>query len=112
MTARSQGLRAWLLQRLSAVYLAVFIIVVLLRFVSSPPQSYQEWQSWITQPTISIATAIFFMALLLHAWVGLRDVFIDYVSPFAIRFVLLVLLALGLVGMGLWAVRILLVGSS
>ncbi len=111
MISRSQGLKAWLFQRLSAVYIAIFIIVAGLRFVVRPPQSFEQWHGWITSPVMMIATAIFFWAVLIHAWVGLRDVIIDYVNAFAIRFVLLVLLGLTLAGLGVWVARLLLTGA-
>lgn len=111
MISRSQGLKAWLFQRLSAVYIAVFILVAGIWFVIRSPQSFEQWHGWITSPVMTIATAIFFWALLVHAWVGLRDVIIDYINAFAVRLVLLVLLGLTLVGLGLWVARILLTGA-
>lgn len=110
--SRSQGLKAWLFQRLSALYIAVFLIAAVLRFVMQPPRSYEQWHGWITDPVMTIATAIFFWALLVHAWVGLRDVIIDYVDAFAARFVLLGLLGLTLAGLGLWVARLLLAGAT
>lgn len=112
MTSRSQGLPAWLFQRLSSVYLAVFLLYVMGHFLLDPPRSQPDWQQWMTRPAMAIATAIFFGALLVHAWVGMRDVIIDYVKVFAVRFVLLSLLGLVLIGLGLWAARILLMGTA
>jgi len=56
---------------------------------------------------MSIATGAFFAALLAHAWVGVRDVLIDYVHAMAIRAALLGLVGLSLTAMGVWVVRIL-----
>jgi succinate dehydrogenase / fumarate reductase membrane anchor subunit len=100
--------RAWLLQRLSAVVMLAYLLFVLAHFWLDPPNSYQQWTQWLHQPAIAIVTGVFFAALLLHAWVGLRDVLMDYVHPLAIRLGLLTLLGLALLALGLWAMRILL----
>jgi succinate dehydrogenase / fumarate reductase membrane anchor subunit len=50
---------------------------------------------------------IFFAALLLHAWVGLRDVVLDYVRPAAARVAVFALLSLVLTAQGLWVARML-----
>ncbi|AMM24489.1 hypothetical protein AX767_09090 [Variovorax sp. PAMC 28711] len=86
----------WLIQRLSAVFMLVFIGFVLAHFLVDPPGSYQAWRSWVGYPGVSVATFVFFAALLTHAWVGLRDVTLDYVKPLAARVAVLALIALGL----------------
>lgn len=101
------GLRAWLVQRASAVYMLLFIVFVLIHFLVDPPHSYWAWLDWMTNSSVSIATTVFFAALLAHAWVGLRDVIMDYVHPLAIRVVVLALLGFGLAAMGVWVMRIL-----
>ena len=47
------------------------------------------------------------LSLLFHAWVGARDIILDYVKPFAFRMVKLTSLALYLIAMGIWAFNIL-----
>ena len=101
------GLRAWLVQRISAIYMLLFIVLVLAHFVVERPHSYQAWEAWVMSSSVSIATAVFFAALLAHAWVGLRDVIMDYVRPIAFRVCLLTLLGTGLTAMGVWVMRIL-----
>jgi succinate dehydrogenase / fumarate reductase membrane anchor subunit len=102
------GLRAWLLQRASAVYMLAFIAFLLAHFLLDPPRSYAAWHGWMTAPGVGIAACVFFAALLLHAWVGVRDVLMDYVHPAALRVGALALLALGLSATGAWVLRILL----
>ena len=106
------GMRAWLLQRVSAVYLAAFLLYFLVSLIVCSPGSYEDWHSWMTSGVMSLAVTLFFMALLLHAWVGMRDVLIDYVKPFGLRLTVLILLASGLIVMALWVMRILLTGGS
>lgn len=84
-----------------------FIGFVLVHFLIDPLGSYQAWRSWVGHPGVSVATFLFFASLLAHAWVGLRDVTLDYVKPVAARVAVLSLIALGLMGAGTWIVRIL-----
>ncbi|MCC6532315.1 MAG: succinate dehydrogenase, hydrophobic membrane anchor protein [Burkholderiales bacterium] len=102
------GLNAWLVQRLSAVYSLLFIVYLSLHFLLEPPGSYEQWQQWMRQPLVSTASLIFFGALSLHMWVGLRDVVLDYVHSPGLRVCLLASVAIGLAAMAAWTARILL----
>ncbi|ALP53015.1 succinate dehydrogenase [Candidatus Tenderia electrophaga] len=112
MSWQMTGLKAWLLQRVSAVYMAVFLAYFLVSLVVAPPRDYGEWQAWMHAGPMALASAVFFIALLAHAWVGIRDVMLDYIKPFALRVTLLIVLALGLLVMALWAIRILLTAGG
>ena len=101
------GLPAWLVQRFSAVFMLVFVVFVIVHFLFEPPHSYADWRGWALSPSVSIATAIFFVALLAHAWVGLRDVTLDYVAPRHARLATLALIAVLLLAVAVWVVRIL-----
>jgi succinate dehydrogenase / fumarate reductase membrane anchor subunit len=107
MRKSATGLRAWLVQRASAVYMLLFIVFFLIHFVTDPPHSYPAWREWIMSPSVSIVTTVFFAALLAHAWVGLRDVVLDYIHPIGFRVGLLVLLGFGLTAIAVWVMRIL-----
>ncbi len=102
------GLRAWMVQRFTAIYMLLFSVFVLLHFVFNPPHTYYDWHDWITGSFVPIAVALSFAALLLHAWIGLRDVMMDYVQPLPLRITLLGLLSFVLVGLALWVMQILL----
>ena len=101
------GLRAWLVQRITAVYMLLFIVFLLAHFLVDPPHSYPAWHGWMMSSSVSIATVVFSAALLAHAWVSVRDVVLDYVHPIAFRVGLLVLLGFGLSALGVWVMRIL-----
>ena len=103
MSRKASGLKAWVLQRATAIYIALFSILLLLVMLLNPPAGYAEWRDWFADPIIGIATLVFIVAILLHAWVGIRDVMIDYIKPLSLRVVLLALVALGLLACGLWA---------
>lgn len=96
------GLRAWLVQRASAVYLLAFILFFIGHFLFDPPADAGAWQDWVATPGIRVALLAAFAALLLHAWVGLRDVMLDYIDPVGLRAPALALVAGALIGVGLW----------
>jgi succinate dehydrogenase / fumarate reductase membrane anchor subunit len=105
--ARAQGVRTWLLQRVSAVYMAVYLIYFLLSFAAAKPHDFVAWRGFVTAPLMSVTTLLLFAMLLGHAWVGMRDVIMDYLHDFALRFTVLTLLAVGLIAMGLWLLLVL-----
>lgn len=102
------GLRAWSLQRLSAFYLLGFVVYFVARLIAAPPESFQAWRGWILAPGLRTGALLFFVAIGIHAWVGVRDVLIDYVKPFAVRTAALSALALGLAGLVAWSAILLL----
>lgn len=107
MSRRAAGLKAWAWQRLTAIYLALFLLFLLGKLALDPPLHYAEWRGWLGDPLVSIAGLLFVFALLLHAWVGVRDILMDYVKPIALRAALMSLVIVILLGCGLWAVEIL-----
>lgn len=103
----SSGLRSWLLQRLTALYIVVFLVIFALVW-GGQPITFDIWRTWVAHPAANIALVLFVFALLMHAWIGGRDVMIDYLKSVAARYVLLIIFALTLVILGLWSLRILL----
>lgn len=101
------GLRAWTLQRLTAIFMLAFCVFMLLRFTFERPDSFREWHAWLASPLMSLAVALFFVALALHTWVGLRDVIMDYVDSLALRICFFSLLGIEVVAMVLWTFWIL-----
>ena len=102
------GLRAWLVQRVSALYLLAFLLFLVARMATAAlPWTYGAWRAWVLAPAVSVAVLLFFAALLLHAWVGMRDVILDYIHPVALRIGLLGCFAIGEIGVGAWVLVIL-----
>lgn len=108
MSRHLSGLRAWLWQRLSAVYMSVYLLLLLAYFLVNPPSDYQDWHDTLAKPWVALVTMLFFVALLMHAWVGIRDVIIDYVRWPALRLFKLSLTAMALMACGLWVLKLLL----
>lgn len=72
------GLNMWLLQRASAVYLALFLPVFAVCVLISGPLDHAAWQELFVPLAMKAAMLLFVASLLLHAWIGLREIFIDY----------------------------------
>jgi succinate dehydrogenase / fumarate reductase membrane anchor subunit len=111
VSRRATGLRAWILQRITAVYLALYTVFLFGFFLIAPPQSHAEWQAWLDSPFTTVSLLLYCYAILLHAWVGMRDVVIDYVHPLMIRVTVLALLGLGLIGSGIWILKVVLLAG-
>ena len=101
------GLRDWLLQRISAIVMALYSVTFLLCILPRLPLSFEEWHASFAHPVVKIATLLFMLSLLLHAWVGVRDIFMDYVKPFGLRLSLQILVILALMVYALWAIALL-----
>lgn len=108
MSHQLTGLRAWMLQRLSAVYLAGYILWALAYFLRHPAPDHAAWRALWMQPAMAIGAVLLFIAVLVHAWVGMRDIILDYARSPLLRLTLLALLWGWLLALGVWLVRILL----
>ncbi|GMQ91398.1 MAG: hypothetical protein BMS9Abin11_0706 [Gammaproteobacteria bacterium] len=107
-----RGIVEWLLQRLSAVYLTGFVVFVALKLILSPLSTFTAWQAWFYSDAVRLANALFLLCLLLHTWIGLRSVYIDYLRHTALRMAALLLTALGLLAAGFWGIGLLIGAAS
>ncbi|MCG6937057.1 MAG: succinate dehydrogenase, hydrophobic membrane anchor protein [Gammaproteobacteria bacterium] len=103
-----EGLRPWVIQRVSAVYMALFIIYAAWCYFTADVIGYQPWKSWLYHPFNTSVVGIFIIAVLFHAWIGMRDVVLDYVHNIMLRIFVLGILFGVLIGSALWVFRILL----
>ena len=100
------GFSAWLTQRLSAIYMAIFIVVAIV-WALITDINYTIWQSGFETTVVKLAVLLFGLSLLMHAWIGLRDVLIDYIHPIGLRLTMMTLLALFLLANGFWLLSVL-----
>ena len=104
-----EGLRPWVIQRVSAVYIVLLILYVLASlFAADELWVYTAWKDWLYNPFNTTVVGIFVIALLFHAWIGMRDVVLDYVHNIMLRIFILAMLLGVLIGSALWVFRILL----
>jgi len=107
MSWQAQGYRAWFVQRLSAVYLLGSILFIIGFLWFNPVTSFETWRSHFYSPITNILVLLFFIAIMVHAWIGIRDVVIDYVHCAIARLFILILLMTSLMGMTIWTTYIL-----
>lgn len=108
MSRQVQGLRPWVWQRISALYLALFLLYFVTSIILISHFDYHSWIAWVGHPLNSILIYIGFLMLFMHAWVGIKDVIMDYIHPLVIRSLALMLIGLGLLACLVWLSRILL----
>lgn len=96
------GLRAWTLQRASALVVLLFLLWLAGMLLVSPPHGYEQWRGMVARPAVSTAFALFFAAILLHAWVGARDVALDYLHHPLVRAAALVVIGVALLATAMW----------
>ena len=101
------GLRDWLAQRVTAVIMAVYSVIVLVALLGGQPINYGVWRELFTQGWMRVATLLFAASLAWHAWVGVRDILMDYIKPTGLRLALETAVLLTLAGYLAWAIQIL-----
>ncbi len=101
------GLGDWLLQRLTAVVMAIYTVVALVALIWCSPATYADWRAMFAGTFCRAFTLLFFIALLYHAWVGVRDILMDYVHPTGIRLALQSAVVVALLLYLIWIVSIL-----
>jgi succinate dehydrogenase / fumarate reductase membrane anchor subunit len=101
------GLSDWVLQRLTAVVMAAYTVPMAFVLLACPPSSWAEWKGYVAGPFTRLATILFVLALLYHAWVGVRDIIMDYVKPAGLRLALQALVGTALLFCLAWSVSIL-----
>jgi succinate dehydrogenase / fumarate reductase, membrane anchor subunit len=102
-----QGLRDWVIQRVSALILAIYSLGLISYLLFHPGLIFAEWHSLFSQTWVKIATILFILSLLSHAWVGVWTIFTDYVKCSVLRAVLNFLVLLMLAACFIWGVLIL-----
>lgn len=107
-TGAHYGLRDWLAQRITAALMATFTLLVLLHIVlSKGPIGYTTWAAIFSSQWMKSITFAVIVALVWHVWVGMRDIWMDYIKPTGIRLMLHILTLVWLIGCGGWAVQVL-----
>jgi succinate dehydrogenase / fumarate reductase, membrane anchor subunit len=101
------GLRDWLSQRATAVVMALFTLALIVQVLFGAKLGYMRWSQIFSSQWMKVLTFVTLVSLGYHAWVGMRDVWMDYVKPVGIRLALQVFTIAWLVGCLGWAVQVL-----
>ncbi len=102
------GLRDWLAQRVTAVLMALFTVVVLAQVIlSKGPIGYDKWAGIFSAQWMKALTFSIIVAMLYHVWVGVRDIWMDYIKSVSLRLSLQVFSIVWLVSCAGWAIQVL-----
>ena len=101
------GVKDWLAQRVTAIVMAAYTIVLLFSFLPAQNFTYEGWAGLFAQQWFKLFSLVTFAALFYHAWVGMRDIWMDYVKPVGVRLALQIATILWLVACAAWTVQIL-----
>jgi len=101
------GLRDWLAQRITAALMALFTLVLIVQVLLPGEMGYDKWAGIFSRQWMKVLTFVVIVSLLYHVWVGMRDVWMDYVKPVGIKLALQVFTIVWLVGCAGWAIQVL-----
>lgn len=102
------GMRDWLSQRVTAVLMALFTLIVLAQVLfTRGPIGYDKWAGIFAAQWMKVLTFSVVAGLLWHVWVGMRDVLMDYIKPIWLRLTLQVFVIVWLTGCAGWAIQVL-----
>ena len=107
VTGAHYGARDWLAQRVTAVFMLIYLVALAGVVGVQIPQDYAAWKSIFQHQWLRIATFIFFLCLYWHAWIGMRNILMDYVHPLGIRLTVQIAVIASLLFYAVWAAEIL-----
>lgn len=107
VTGAHYGLRDWLAQRITGALMSLFTLVLLVQVLLPGPMGYDKWAGIFAAQWMKVLTFVVIVSLLVHVWVGVRDILMDYVKPVGTRLVLQVATLVWLVGCAGWALQVL-----
>ncbi len=107
LTDKYPGMRLWLAQRLTALVMAFYIVLLVIMLLIMQPAGFAAWHGFVAPIWFRLLTLIFFMCLLMHAWLGVADVLQDYVFNKALRAYMQIAVDMALVAYLFWLMFIL-----
>ena len=102
------GLRDWLAQRVTAALMALFTLLVLGQIMlAKGPIGYDKWAGIFSSQWMKVLTFTIIIAMLYHVWVGMRDIWMDYIKPVGLRLALQVFTLVWLIACSGWGIQVL-----
>jgi succinate dehydrogenase / fumarate reductase, membrane anchor subunit len=101
------GMRDWLAQRVTAIVMVIFTVILLVSFLTGQNFTDEGWAGLFARQWFKLFTMVTFFGLFYHVWVGIRDIWMDYVKPVGIRLTLQIATVLWLLACAAWTVQIL-----
>lgn len=107
------GSRDWFLQRVSAVILGLYSIIVFGWILLHRGFNYQDWYNFMMTTPMKVFSLLAVFSLVVHAWIGMWQVFTDYVttrqmgpSASGLRLVLTSAVIIAVLVYAIWAIQI------
>ena len=108
VTGAHYGLRDWLAQRITGLLMALFTVALLVQvLLIQGPIGYEQWSGIFSRQWMRFITVATLVALAYHAWVGMREIFMDYIKSAGLKSGLQIFTALWLLGSVAWFVSVL-----
>ena len=107
VTGAHYGLRDWLAQRVTALVMAVFTLSVAGYLFVQPRVDYDVWTRLFSSNVMRSFALLFLLSVFYHAWIGVRDIVMDYVKLASVRLLIHVAIILTLLLYVIWSVQIL-----
>ncbi len=102
------GLRDWLAQRVTGAIMALFTVLVMAQvLLTRGPIGYEQWAGIFSAQWMKTLTFAVIVSMLYHAWVGMREIAMDYIKPVYTRLAFQVFAIVWLVGCAGWATQVL-----
>ena len=101
------GLRDWLSQRVSAVVMTLYTVLLLGIVLWHGGLDYATWRELFAGNAFRIATFLFMVALFIHCWVGVRNILMDYAKPLSVRLTLQIVVICVLIAYSGWTIQVL-----
>ena len=101
------GVGSWLAQRITAVIMVIYSVILLAVLMRRGPIDYGAWRGLFSHGWMRVATLLFAVSLGWHAWVGMRDILMDYAKHDGLRLALQVITVVTIALYLGWAVQIL-----
>ncbi len=101
------GLGDWLLQRITAVVMAFYTLILGGSLLFCDVLSQSGWRALMSGTCMRFFSFLFILCLCYHAWIGVRDIWMDYIKPVGLRLTFHCLTAVALIGYAGWATQIL-----
>ena len=101
------GLRDWLSQRVTAIVMTLYTALFVGVLLWHGGLDYAAWRSLFAGDLFRIATFLFMVSLFVHAWVGVRNILMDYAKPVGVRLTLQIIVICVLIAYAGWTIQIL-----
>jgi len=101
------GVKDWLAQRITAIVMAIYTVILLVSFLTGQNFTYEGWAGLFAAQWFKLFSLVTFLGLYYHAWVGIRDIWMDYVKSAGLRLFLMLATIFWLLACAAWTVQIL-----